>query len=121
MSTPASLQSCRALIFDLMGTCVDWHSSLLSLLPDSPVGVGDEHSLETTNNSMAAAGTQLNPLLMKWRMGFFAEIQKRHIEGKPLEDIDLTHQRVLDDILQEHGLNEHNGWTEEKKSELVQG
>jgi FMN phosphatase YigB (HAD superfamily) len=104
----AELRSCRALIFDLMGTCVDWHSSLRPLLP-------------TVSPRAAAQDAPLEPLLMAWREGFFAEIHRMRAAGLPQEDIDVTHRRLLEALLQERKLYETDDWTEEKKAELVQG
>jgi FMN phosphatase YigB (HAD superfamily) len=101
------LRSCRALVFDLMGTCVDWHSSLLSLLP--------------ITRSQPSQPTAHDALLTAWRAVFFAEIQSRHVAKLPPEDIDVTHRRLLETLLHERGLGETDGWTEEKKVELVQG
>jgi FMN phosphatase YigB (HAD superfamily) len=105
---PADMLACKALVFDLMGTCVDWHSSLLALLPA-------HQQLEPCNLN------GLNPLLVTWRSGFFAEIHRRYEAGEPQEDIDVTHRRVLDGLLEERGLDDQDGWTEAKREDLVQG
>jgi FMN phosphatase YigB (HAD superfamily) len=94
---PSSLSSVRALVFDLMGTCVDWHASLAPLLPP---------------------GTPAS-LLADWRQGFFAETHALFAAGAPPEDIDATHRRVLDRLLDQHGWGVEQGWTEPKRRELV--
>ena len=95
--------NCKAIIFDLMGTCTDWHSALLPsvlslppLEPPLPFGPSD--------------------LLLQWRLGFFAEIHSRFEQGLPQEDIDMTHRRVLDRII---GVRE--GWDADVRDMLVRG
>ncbi|KAF5365348.1 hypothetical protein D9758_005382 [Tetrapyrgos nigripes] len=74
----------KALVFDLMGTCTDWSSSILDALIKF---TSDHHGLES--------------LTRDWREGFFAEIRHRFESGEPQENIDITHRRVLDGLLQQ--------------------
>lgn len=99
----ASLQSCKAVVFDLMGTCTDWHSALLPAVTTLPPL---EPPLEITPSD----------LLLQWRLGFFEEIHTRFERGDPAEDIDATHRRVLDRIL-----GEREGWSSEQRDVLVRG
>lgn len=96
-----SLHSPQALIFDLMGTCCDWHSSLLPALSSSP----EIPSLD------------LSVLAADWRAGFFDEIHSRFDGGLPTEDIDITHRRVLDRILEQRGIDEQ--WSDAVRQKLV--
>lgn len=75
----------RALIFDLMGTCCDWYSSVLSALKECP--------------PKPLKAQDLPKLAADWRVGFFKEIHSRFKAGLPAEDIDVTHRRVLDELL----------------------
>lgn len=82
----------KALIFDLMGTCCDWFSSIVPALESSP-------SHPNLPNS------DIEQLAIDWREGFFKEIHYRFSIGEPAEDIDVTHRRVLDRLLEERGVD----------------
>lgn len=69
----------KALIFDLMGTCLDWHSTVSPVLEDA----------------LASAGTGPTFNALSWRHAFFDEIHGRFKDGLPQEDIDDTHRRTL--------------------------
>jgi FMN phosphatase YigB (HAD superfamily) len=77
---PLSTTPVKALIFDLMGTCLDWYSTV------SPV-------LEDALSSPDEATLPFNAL--NWRHAFFHEIHTRFEAGLPQEDIDETHRRTL--------------------------
>ena len=53
----------KAIFFDFMGTCLNWHASITSHLPQAIP--------EETRSRMALA----------WREAFFAEIHARHSQG----------------------------------------
>lgn len=73
----------KALIFDLMGTCLDWYTTV------SPV-------LENALSS----DTEKPPFnALSWRNAFFDEIHARFEAGLPQEDIDDTHRRTLLSLL----------------------
>jgi len=86
--SPLSAAPVKALVFDLMGTCLDWYSSVNPILKDALLTSGEEER-----------GTTLY-----WRQLFFKEIHKRFEAGLPQEDIDDTHRRTLLAILQAKGL-----------------
>ncbi len=90
----------QALVFDLMGTCTDWRSSILSAL-DSKLPLADSHSFA-----------------MDWRAGFFGEIHRRFQAGEDPEDIDITHRRVLDRLLSECNIG-MEAWDEETRNDIV--
>lgn len=96
MSNP--FPTCRALIFDLMGTCCDWHTSILSVLSNLPL-------------PKSIPKSSLSDLALEWRAAFFSEIHDRFEQALPQEDIDKTHRRTLDTILARRGvtLTEWNG------------
>ena len=81
----------KALVFDLMGTCTDWKSSILSALRSAP-------ALPTFPEE------KLPQLAADWRAGFFTEIHSRFRAKQEVEDIDVTHRRVLDGLLEERGV-----------------
>ena len=93
MSTLLSLpgHAPRALIFDLMGTCTDWKSSILPSLSYAPA-------------LPALPEEKLPQLAADWRAGFFTEIHSLFQARQEGEDIDITHRRVLDGLLEERGV-----------------
>ncbi|KAK0469127.1 haloacid dehalogenase [Desarmillaria tabescens] len=94
----------QALVLDLMGTCTDWCSSILSALGSKPPLV-DPRSFA-----------------MDWQAGFFEEIHHRFQAGEDPEDpedIDVTHRRVLDRILLERKIG-MDFWDEETRNDMVQ-
>ncbi|KAF2638286.1 haloacid dehalogenase [Massarina eburnea CBS 473.64] len=97
----------RAIFFDLIGTCCDWLSSLLPLLQSCP-----------SHASLEPADTKLRDLAIAWREGFFAEIHSRFERKEPAEDIDVTHRRVLDRLLEERGINLET-WDNSLREKLV--
>ncbi|KZL85263.1 haloacid type ii [Colletotrichum incanum] len=73
----------KAVFFDFMGTCLNWHASVTESLPPSiPKDEASKFALE-------------------WRRRYFIEISKRYREGLEPEDIDITFARVLDKILEQ--------------------
>lgn len=102
METTA-FEGCKAIVFDLMGTCTDWHSALLPLIKSLPP-------------LAPPLPYTLGEFLLQWRLGFFAEIHTRFERGEPNEDIDFTHRRVLDRLV-----GESVGWSEEMREGLVKG
>ncbi|KAI0409617.1 HAD-like protein [Xylaria palmicola] len=82
--TPAAATTkVRAVFFDFMGTCLDWHSAVACALPP---GIPE------------AARSRL---ALDWREEFFRELHARAGQGKAPEDIDATHRRTLLRLLRE--------------------
>ncbi|KAK4691135.1 2-haloacid dehalogenase, partial [Lecanoromycetidae sp. Uapishka_2] len=74
----------KAVLFDFMGTCLDWHSSILPILPSAlSEGAKSDFALE-------------------WRQTYFDANAARSQNGEPPEDIDTTHRRTLLDLLDKH-------------------
>ncbi|KAJ7481625.1 HAD-like domain-containing protein [Mycena latifolia] len=90
----------RAVVFDLMGTCTDWKSSIVASL--------QKQQAPTTVDLVSFAAA--------WRAGFFKEIHRRFDLGESTEDIDITHRRVLDSLLEEAGIDQ---WGEDIRQKLV--
>jgi 2-haloalkanoic acid dehalogenase type II len=67
----------KVVLFDFMGTCLDWHSSITSVLPQS---ISPE-----TRSTFA----------LEWRHSYFDANTARLAAGLAPEDIDLTHRRTL--------------------------
>lgn len=89
--SPLSTAPIKALIFDLMGTCLDWYSTVSPILKDAV-------------SSSNEIGSSL-PNALSWRHRFFSEIHSRFEAGLPQEDIDETHRRTLLALLRS------GGWT----------
>ncbi|KZT52738.1 HAD-like protein [Calocera cornea HHB12733] len=114
MSTaPSPLAPVKALIFDLMGTCTNWHAPLLALLRSSlplPAQLKAE---------------DLPRLAADWRAGFFRRIQESFERGEEAQDVDAVHRLVLDGLLRERGVGDGSdgtgGWGEEVRESLVRG
>lgn len=87
--SPLSGGPIKALIFDLMGTCLDWHSTVSPILK------------EAVSSSNDIGSRPLNAL--SWRHMFFNEIHSRFEAGLPQEDIDETHRRTLLALLRREG------------------
>jgi hypothetical protein len=85
---PLSRAPIKALIFDLMGTCLDWHSTVSPILKDA---VSSSNEIGSSPNALA------------WRHMFFKEIHSRFEAGLPQEDIDATHRRTLLALLHSEG------------------
>ncbi|EJU00169.1 haloacid dehalogenase [Dacryopinax primogenitus] len=101
----------QALIFDLVGTCTDWHTPILDLLRSQP--------LPTPLQS-----ADLPQLAADWRAGFFREILASFEGGEQAEGVDIVHRRVLDRLLQEQGVGSGDdgmGWGEDVRQKLVIG
>ena len=89
-----SVHKQKVIFFDLMGTCCDWLSSLLPALHTCP-----------PHPSLIPTEPKLRELAIAWREGFFHEIHVQFRDSKPTEDIDVTHRRVLDRLLEEKGID----------------
>jgi 2-haloalkanoic acid dehalogenase type II len=95
----------KALVFDLMGTCCDWHTGIVNAMQQLPAPSGVS---QDTYSDLALA----------WRAGFFAEIHERFKAVLPQEDIDTTHRRVLDSLLASHE-SLKDSWDDTARETLV--
>lgn len=84
-AVPSALHDVKAIFFDFMGTCLDWHTSVVASLPS-----------RLPQQSRAE-------LSLGWREAFFEDILERFDAGLPPEDIDITHARLLARLLSEAG------------------
>lgn len=67
----------KAILFDFMGTCLDWHSAVISALPSS------------------IPERDRSKLALDWRQAYFDSNAARLANGQPPEDIDITLERTL--------------------------
>ena len=95
----------KAIVFDLMGTCVDWYSSILPALENAP-------------SIPALPSGSLPQLALDWRAGFFKEAHMRREASQPIEDIDVTHRRVLNWLLLAREVTPAQ-WDDEVRNKLV--
>lgn len=74
----------KAVFFDFMGTCLDWHSGAIKALP---------HSI---------AESERSKLALEWRHDYFDANAARLAANEPPEDIDITLRKTLDALLEKH-------------------
>ncbi|KAL6251617.1 hypothetical protein RBB50_001827 [Rhinocladiella similis] len=72
----------KAVCFDFMGTCLDWHSSIVTALPST------------------LSDTEKSKFALEWRQAYFDYNTNRIAEGRAVEDFDYTQRRVLDAFLE---------------------
>ncbi|KAK2037470.1 haloacid dehalogenase [Colletotrichum somersetense] len=72
----------KAVFFDFMGTCLNWHASVMESLPSS------------------IPKSEASKLALEWRRQYFIEISERYRAGLQPEDTDITFARVLDNLLE---------------------
>lgn len=95
----------KAIVFDLIGTCVDWFSSILPALESAP-------------STSALPAECLPQLAADWRAGFFKETQMRREASQSVEDIDVTHRRVLNWLLLARGVTPFQ-WDDGVRNKLI--
>ncbi|KAK7408475.1 hypothetical protein QQX98_009342 [Neonectria punicea] len=71
----------KAVFFDFMGTCLDWHASVVQSLPS------------------AIPRTDASKLALEWRRQYFIENDQRFRQNLHPEDIDDTLARALEVVL----------------------
>ncbi|KAI0486032.1 HAD-like protein [Xylaria cf. heliscus] len=100
--TETTSSGIKAVFFDFMGTCLDWHSTVVRALPPG----------------ISAAGR--SRLALDWREEFFNELHARSQQGLTPEDIDVTHRRTLLNILRDpqraHYEHRHYFFSSESKN-----
>lgn len=78
---PPDFSGIKAIFFDFMGTCLDWHTSIVASLPS--------RIPQATRSALALA----------LREAFFSDIHARFEANLPPEPIDETHARLLAGLL----------------------
>ncbi|KAK5053957.1 hypothetical protein LTR84_001919 [Exophiala bonariae] len=74
----------KAVFFDFMGTCLDWHSGTIKALPQS------------------IPEAQRSALALTWRHDYFDSNAARLAAGQPPEDIDITLRVTLKALLEKN-------------------
>jgi hypothetical protein len=107
MTLPSSFSGIQALIFDLMGTCADWHTSIVSAMREHPI-------------PLPLVDSDLPALASEWRAGFFRAIIASFKAGEESPVIDIVHARLLDELLEARGVSSDSGWDSKRRADLVQ-
>src|ERR1700691_4597570 len=102
MTLPSSFSGIQALIFDLMGTCADWHTSIVSAMREHPI-------------PLPLVDSDLPALASEWRAGFFRAIIASFKAGEESPDIDIVHARVLDELLEARGVSTASIWDTKRR------
>ncbi|CZR50313.1 probable hydrolase (HAD superfamily) [Phialocephala subalpina] len=99
MATP----KIKAVFFDFMGTCLDWHSGATKILPQS------------------IPESERSNLALEWRQDYFDSNAARlaTTPDEPPEDIDITLAKTLDTLLEKHPEHKHL-FNERIKKECVE-
>ena len=97
--------SAEVLVFDLMGTCTDWHTSIAFAMSKLPIPANLQAS-------------DLAGLAFEWRAGFFKYILDSFARGEESPDIDSVHRKVLDHILIKHDVG-YDVWNTGERERLV--
>jgi len=74
----------KAVWFDFMGTCLDWHTSIVQVLPNA---LSDQFK---------------SAFALEYRQAYFDANAQRLSEGQPIEDFDITQRRVLELCIDQH-------------------
>ena len=74
----------KAVFFDFMGTCLDWHSGAIGVLPQS------------------IPESDRSKLALEWRHDYFDANAARLAANQPPEDIDITLLKTLEALLDKH-------------------
>ena len=74
----------KVVFFDFMGTCLDWHSGTVKILPQS------------------IADSERSRLALEWRQDYFNANALRLETQKPPENIDITLRQTLNVLSEKH-------------------
>lgn len=74
----------KAVFFDYMGTCLDWHTGVVASFPE------------------ALAKAKKTEIALAWRQQYFVEVRARFHQGLPVENVDDTFRRALDITLERY-------------------
>ncbi|KAH8649382.1 (S)-2-haloacid dehalogenase IVA [Xylariales sp. PMI_506] len=85
----------RVILFDFMGTCLDWYSGTMRVLPQS------------------IPESERSKLALEWRHDYFDANTALLAAGQPPEDIDLTLRKVLDSVLDKTQHSKHKSLFDE--------
>ena len=101
----SSLSSAQVLVFDLMGTCTDWYTSITLAISRLPVPANLQPF-------------ELRSLATEWRAEFFSYILDSFARGKESPDIDIVHHEILNKMLTKHNVG-YDVWSTAAREQLV--
>lgn len=90
----------KAVLFDYMGTCLDWHSGLMEVFPS------------TLSND------KKSEIALQWRQQYFVETKARIKNNLPVEEVLETFRKALEVTLQRYP-KEKNDFTNEIKEKSI--
>ncbi|UZJ53094.1 hypothetical protein CBS101457_002414 [Exobasidium rhododendri] len=90
----------KAILFDYMGTCLDWHSGLVAIFPSD---------VSTEKRSEIA---------LQWRQQYFVEVRARFTNNLPVEEVLETFRKALEITLQRYP-DESSKFSLETRQKLV--
>ena len=91
----------KAVLFDFMGTCLDWCSAVTAGLP------------------LTIPEEQRREFALTWRVAYFRENERRLQAGLPTEDIDETLTRTLDYLLSSDYASLASHFSPETKPKII--
>lgn len=91
----------KAVLFDFMGTCLDWCSAVTAGLPST------------------IPEDQRREFALTWRVAYFRENERRLQAGLPTEDIDETLARTLDKLLSTDHASLASHFSQEAKPKVI--
>lgn len=90
----------KAVFFDFMGTCLDWHSSIVKSLPPS------------------IPETDASKLALEWRRRYFIENDQRFRQNLEPENIDDTLARTLEVVLSQSNYHDFQFTADDKRRSI---
>jgi len=109
---PASLKPITALVFDVIGTCTDWHTIVSETIR--------KHSQSTSSGSSSQTppsveGEWASMFAHHWRAAFFALIPDLAAKGQMISGEEV-YRRTLRQVMEKFSVT---GWNEEVQQELL--
>lgn len=90
----------KAVFFDFMGTCLDWHTGIVKIIPQS------------------IAESERSKLALEWRQMYFDAVAARLTADEPPEAIDSTLRKTLEALLGKRRAHE-KVWDEQMKDQCI--
>ncbi|KAI1365511.1 haloacid dehalogenase [Xylaria arbuscula] len=92
----------KAVCFDFVGTCLDWHSAIIAALPPG-------FPAETKSG-----------FILDWRQAYFNRNDRLFSSGSALEDVDVSYRQALEEVLERPENSSHKHlFTEAVKDVLI--
>ncbi|KAG8895216.1 hypothetical protein FRC00_007746 [Tulasnella sp. 408] len=116
-STPAVLRNIKALTFDIIGTCTDWHSVVSSCLRvHAPSNVASTSS-PSTSDTTAALNSWASEFAHNWRSAFFRLLLELH-ERQQMMSGGEVYKVTLKQTMDKFGVSEQE-WGDDVIHDLI--